>query len=1010
MHETLTGSGTGCAIGVATGRVFCGAYGGLERRHYAIVGPPINLAARLMGAAEGRIVCDEATRAAAGERLAFGATRSIRLKGFDEPVAVHVPLRLRTTRVRGTDRLVGRRREMEALIRVLDAAQRGAGSLVVVEGDAGLGKSTLLGAFVARAQERGVRVVAGGGDALRASSLYYGWRAVLEDLLGATPDERARSLRAALADDQRLLAWAPLLSAIVDVAIPDNETSRDITGEAKALSVQELVIRVLEHAARARPLVLLLEDAHWFDAPSHALIHAVARRVPSLCLVLSTRPYDGPPPPEYAAFSAMEDLRTLALEPLQDADIPELVALALDVERVPDELVAFVRRQAERHPFHTTELTLALRDRGLIGVDGGACRILTDSGSLEGVHAPASVQEVVLARVDELGADEQLVLKTASVIGSSFTASMLGDVFPVREGRADLGTCLRTLVERHMIEPAAGPGEEPEMFAFRHRIIADVVYGSLLFAQRRELHRTVARWYELEAGAPGRSRAPLLAHHWDHADDPERALGYLEAAGIAAVGAFSNRDAVRFLSRAVELHDTGAAEVARFRRAEWERNLAEARIRLSQYEQAGEHLRRALAERGLRVHRSAVGLGASLLWHVLVQAGRRLRPGTRMPAGVADGDRRAHGAKVYKRLAEVAYFENDKLRLLHATLAALNMAESSGAVAEQVNGYGSIAIVADLGGMSGIAARYMARAVGVAEKSRRPAVIGRAHLLALIRAVTRGDWEAARASAERSRDMFRRIGDAFRWETCTATWGYGLLLQGRPDDALELFEAAAQSARHGSPQTQTWARVGQLVVLLEAGRDADFVASEVERLLEAEHQSRTEQLTCSGILALAALREGRADRARTLAQRTLAWLDGEAPAVYYPLWSIAGAAEVLLADAQAEAEHEPGARASGSPGRPPASGDALERRAAGRTSLEGAVRILRAHGKMFPICVPTARLYEGRLEALRGRRDRARELFAEGAQAARELGMRRIATRLAEAGATLESEVRVRKE
>jgi class 3 adenylate cyclase/tetratricopeptide (TPR) repeat protein len=1010
MHDALTGSTAGCSIGVTTGRVFCGAYGGLERRHYAIVGPPINLAARLMGAADGGILCDEATRTAAGERLAFGAARSIRLKGFEDVISVHVPLALRTARVRATDRLVGRRRELETLGRVLDAAPGDAGSLLVVESEAGLGKSTLLGAFVAQAQERGVRVVAGGGDALRSSTLYYAWRAVLEDLLGGTPGERATNLREALDDDDRLLAWAPLLSAILDVGIPDNEISRDVTGEAKSLSIQAVVARVLERAAEAGPMVLVLEDAHWFDAPSHSLIHAVARRIPSLCMVLSTRPYDGPPPPEYAAFAAMDGVKTLALAPLRDADLPELVALALDVERVPDELVAFVRRQAECHPFHTTELVLSLRDRGLIAVEGGACRILTDSGSLEGVRAPASIQEVVLARVDELGADEQLVLKTASVIGGSFTAGMLGDVYPVREGRAKIGTCLRTLVDRQMIEPASGSGQESETFAFRHAIIADVVYGSLLFAQRRELHRSVARWYELEADAAGRSRAPLLAHHYDRAEDPERALGYLEAAGVEAVAGFSNRDAVRFLSRAVELHDAGAADVARFRRAEWERNLAEARIRLSQYEQAGEHLRRALSERGLRVHRGGVALGTSLLWHVAVQAGHRFLREGRLPAGVADGDRRAHGAKVYKRLAEVAYFENDKLRLLHATLAALNMAESSGAVAEQVNGYGSVAIVADLGGMSGMATRYMARAVAVAERSRRPAVIGRAHLLALIRAVTRGDWDAGRTSADRSREMFRRIGDAFRWETCTATWGYGQLLQGRLEDALELFEAAAQSARHGSPQTQTWARVGQMVVLLESGRDVDFVASEVERLLEAEHQSRTEQLTCSGILALGALRAGRSERARSLALRTLEWRAGEAPAVYYPLWSIAGATEVLFADAEADAV---GGAETPAPPRPgplarAGAGD-LERGGTERETLARAVKILRAHGRMFPICMPTARLYEGRLEALEGRPERARALFEEGAKGARALGMRSIADRL-EAATSPDVDARTRKE
>ncbi|MEN8375310.1 MAG: AAA family ATPase [Gemmatimonadota bacterium] len=973
IHQALAAKDLASPIGVTTGTVFCGAYGGVERRHYAIVGPPINLSARLMKAAEGSILCDAATHDAAGGQVAFEASTTLSLKGFETDVVAYRPTTLATRApVRATDQIVGRTAELRRLGSVLDSAERREGGTLIVEGEAGLGKSTLLGAFVHDADERGVRVLAGGGDSLRSSTLYFGWRSVLEGLLPSDVANRPAALRQALGEDARLNRWAPLLSAIVPVGLPENDTSREMTGETRAAGVQELVIRLLEWATQQEPTILLLEDAHWFDSPSNALIDAVARRVSNLQIVISMRPPTGPLPPELAAFANQAGVERLRLRPLGESDVQALVALALGVKRVPQELVDYVLRQAECHPFHSTELVRALRDRGLLEISGDGCRVHTESGHLEDIEAPASVQEIVLTRVDGLDAHLQLILKTASVIGRAFTVPMLRDVYPVREARARLDEGLALLADRDLIAPLDDAADGGGAFEFRHAIIEDVVYGALLFSQRRQLHRAVAEWYEHHGGLVERGRAPLLAHHWDRAEVRDRALGYLEAAGVEAVEAFSNREAVRFLSRAVELEAGGSLDVERTRRAEWERGLAEARIRLSQFHRARGHLERSLAHYGLRVHRSGVSLGASLLFHVGVQATHRLLPFVRV-GGKRIRQRRAHGAMVYKRVAEVAYFDNDKLRLLHATLAALNMAEDCGAVAEQVNGFGSIAIVADLGGMSGLASRYMRRALEVAEASGRPSIIGRGHLLALIRAITRGDWDGAGASAERSTEMFAALGDRFRWETCKATYGYGFLLRGDFERAQEVYEEAARSARHGAPQAQTWARVGQLAAQLNAGAATDYAISEVERLLHAEDQSKTDLLTCSGILARAYLERGDSERALDAAIRTLEWLGGEPPAVYYPLWSIAGAADVFFALAEA-GDDRAGATPFAWDGDASASARALS-------------RLLRAHGKMFPICVPTARYYQGRLEALRGRPDRAVSLWREGAEAAQALGL-----------------------
>jgi hypothetical protein len=458
---------------------------------------------------------------------------------------------------------------------------------------------------------------------------------------------------------------------------------------------------------------------------------------------------------------------------------------------------------------------------------------------------------------------------------------------------------------------------------------------------------------------------PLLAHHWDRAERPGKAVKYLEKAGERAALNHSNREAVGFLGRAVELAEEGLIEADPVRRSDWERILGEAQVKLSNYRTARDLLNTALKRRGLPNPRRNSTRLASLTWHIALQAVHRMSPVQLVDRARGDIRRdRHHAAKIFKRLGEVAFFNDEPLPLIHATFTALNMAESSGSTPEMVNGYGSVGIVAGLGGLHGIARKYVDRGTSLAESLENDQLIARADLLRLVYAISIGDWETVDEACIRGCELFGKLGDRFRWESCRAAHGYGHLFRGAYSEADEAWEETFRSAREGALQSRLWARAGQMASGLEQGGVARRQVDELVHLLDQNRQ-HTEAIMGSGLLAKAKLLEGDLEGARQQADSAFELLDGKPTTLYYTLWGLAAIPEVYL-ELWAAME-DPGKRLRG--------------------RAEKACKILGAFGRMFPVAVPRARISQGRLAWLGGKKKKARRLWAQGLEQARALGI-----------------------
>ena len=465
-------------IGIATGHVFTGGRGGASRQEFAVLGGSVILAARLASLADD-ILCDLPTRSASRRHVRFESCSPVTIKGRPDRVEVWRPVAIRTDTERGGASIIGRQGERAMLLQRLSALEReGHGGLVIVQGEPGIGKTALVNEFLKLAQSHAVRSVTGAADSIEQRTAYLAWRPVVAGILGldAAPDpatQRQRALELLGAEDDR---WMPLLNVVIPGAPAESELTLRMDADSRARATRDLLIRMLEAAARITPLVIVLEDAHWMDSASWELIEQAAARVSRVLFVITTRSSPSTVEPLVRTIASSR-ATLLRLDVLGGDEIRELVCRRLDADAVPDDIVAMINRRAEGHPLFAEELTAALRSRGALVVTEGICRL----GTTPERHdlLPGTVHGIVATRIDQLSPQCQMTLKVAAVLGREFSLADLSDVHPL-DSRQRIERQLDDIVGTGLLRPL----RDADAFAFSHAIVQEVAYDLLAFTQR----------------------------------------------------------------------------------------------------------------------------------------------------------------------------------------------------------------------------------------------------------------------------------------------------------------------------------------------------------------------------------------------------------------------------------------------------------------------------------------------------------------------------------------------
>jgi adenylate cyclase len=501
-------------VGLNSGEVIAGEVG--SRAHsYTTVGPQVGMAQRMESVAPpGGVMLSQSTARLVEGVAELGDPQHVQIKGADTPIAARTLLSMRARcgpmASRGAT-FVGRQWESAALTAMLDRSVGGHGCIASVVGPPGIGKSRLVAETSAMAERRGLPVFSTYCESHTSDVPFQAATRMLRSGFGVEglDAEAARArVRAQVTD----VDSADLVLLLDELGIRDpGDELPEIAPEARRRRLTALVNASV--LARPTPAAYVIEDAHWIDPTSEALLADFLSVVPrSRSLVLITYR------PEYGgALSRSPGAQVIALAPLDDSQITGLVTEFLGSDPSVTELAGRVAARASGNPFFAEEIVRDLADRGVLRGERGAYTC-TDAAEVE---VPATVQAAIAARIDRLVPQAKLALNAAAVIGLRFDESLLASLID--------SAAMGPLIDAELIDQVAFTHRAE--YAFRHPLICSVAYRSQLASARADLHRRLANALEARDPQSAAENAALIAEHLEAAGDLAEAFGWHMRAG-----------------------------------------------------------------------------------------------------------------------------------------------------------------------------------------------------------------------------------------------------------------------------------------------------------------------------------------------------------------------------------------------------------------------------------------------------------------------------------------------
>jgi class 3 adenylate cyclase/predicted ATPase len=549
-------------VGIATGLVVVGdLIGEGDARERGVVGDTPNLAARLQGIAEpNTVVIADSTRALLGNLFELEDLGLRDLKGIAGPVRAWVPLRetavesrfeaLHATRLIA---LVGRAEEFEALHRRWQRAKPGEGQVVLLSGEAGIGKSRLTAELLKRLAADPHTRLRYFCSPQHTDSAFYPIIGQMQRAAGHAQDDPSKArldkLDAVLAQTSTSIQDAALFAEMLSLPNDGRYPALELAPQQRRQRTLEALTAQLVALASRQPVLMIFEDVHWIDPTSLEALSRAIDRVKTLpvLLIVTFRPEFNAP------WVGQSHVTSLTLNRLGERDAAGIVARLVGGKGLPSDVLSEIVERTDGIPLFVEEMTKAV----LEAESEGAARRTVAAAPRPGVAVPASLQASLMARLDRLGPAKE-VAQIGAAIGREFSHALLAAV--MRRPEAELGLALDRLIAAGLLFRQGVPPHAT--YLFKHALVQDAAYGTLLREPRRALHAHIAEILESLFADVAENQPELLARHYTEAGAIEKSASLWGKAGQRSLTRSALLEAAEQLTRALDQIATLAATPA----------------------------------------------------------------------------------------------------------------------------------------------------------------------------------------------------------------------------------------------------------------------------------------------------------------------------------------------------------------------------------------------------------------------------------------------------------------
>jgi class 3 adenylate cyclase/predicted ATPase len=550
MLKTTSGTPLQVRVGIATGLVVVGdLIGSGEAQERGIVGDTPNLAARLQALAEpNMVVIANGTRRLLGNLFELEDLGTRDLKGIADPTRAWAALRASSAEGRfealhtaGLTALVGREEELELLLRRSSRATRGDGQVVLLSGEAGIGKSRLTAALLERLSGEAPTRLRYFCSPQHMDSALHPIIGQMERAAGLAHDDKPQAkldkLDAVLARTSTSIEDAALFAEMLSLPNDDRHPALDLTPQQRRQRTFDALTTQLEALACQNPVLMIFEDAHWTDPTSLELLGRVVQRIASsrVLLIVTFRPeFEAP-------WVGQSHVTSLTLNRLGEREATSIIAGLVGSKELPPDVVVEIVERSDGIPLFVEEMTKAMLEAG-----GAGARLIAVVPSPV-LSVPPSLQASLMARLDRLGSAKEAA-QIGAVIGREFSHALFATV--ARKSETQLDSALDRLIQAGLL---SRQGAAPKAtYLFKHALVQDAAYGTLLREQRRGLHARIFEALESEFADIAENQPELLAHHSTEAGLIERAAVLWSRAGERSLARSALAEAVAQLTRAID--------------------------------------------------------------------------------------------------------------------------------------------------------------------------------------------------------------------------------------------------------------------------------------------------------------------------------------------------------------------------------------------------------------------------------------------------------------------------